>query len=97
MYVEVERVVNIVESIFRTSAALNLFTAAPTNSNQTEVSHQQLQGIIQSLLQNVKIVYQRGNGCINAQDLQIQSLLEFEKLRVKIAGGRNSKRLTATQ
>lgn len=34
---------------------------------------------------NVKIVYKNGQGHINAQDLQIQCLLEFEKLKIKFA------------
>jgi len=67
IYVKVERVVDIVENIFKASAALSLFEG----SQMLEVPFSQLQSIIQSLLMNVKIVYQQGQGQINAQDLQI--------------------------
>ena len=50
-----------------------------------EIPYSTLQTIISSLLTNVKIVYQQGQGLINAQDLQIQCLLEFEKLKVKMS------------
>lgn len=52
-YVRVERVVDIVENIFKTSAALSLFEG----TTMLEVPYSQLQSIIQSLLSNVKIVY----------------------------------------
>ena len=54
VYVEVERVVDIVNNIFKTSAALSLFEG----TTMLEVPFSQLQSIIQSLLSNIKIVYQ---------------------------------------
>jgi hypothetical protein len=54
VYVEVERVVDIVNNIFKTSAAMSLFEG----TTMLEVPFSQLQSIIQSLLSNIKIVYQ---------------------------------------
>lgn len=65
LYVKVERVVDIVEAIFKMSSALSLFEG----TSMLEVPFSQLQLIIQSLLMSVKIVYQQGQGHINAQDL----------------------------
>ena len=85
-YIPVERVVDIVEEIFKTSSALSLFE----NTTVLEIEYSRLQSIIQSLLSNVNIVYQNGKGLINAQDFQIQCLLEFEKLRTKLASQKKS-------
>ena len=85
-YIPVERVVDIVEEIFKTSSALSLFE----NTTVLEIEYSRLQSIIQSLLSNVNIVYDHGRGLINAQDFQIQCLLEFEKLKTKLAGMRKS-------
>ena len=81
-----ERVVDIVEEIFKTSSALSLFE----NTTVLEIEYSRLQSIIQSLLSNVNIVYKHGKGIINAQDFQIQCLLEFEKLKTKLASQRKS-------
>ena len=62
-----ERVVDIVEEIFKTSSALSLFE----NTTVLEIEYSRLQSIIQSLLSNVNIVYKHGKGIINAQDFQI--------------------------
>ena len=85
-YIPVERVVDIVEEIFKTSSALSLFE----NTTVLEIEYSRLQSIIQSLLSNVNIVYDHGRGLINAQDFQIQCLLEFEKLKTKLAGMRKN-------
>ena len=52
-YIPVERVVDIVEEIFKSSAALSIFE----NTTMLEIEYARLQSIIQSLLQNVNIVY----------------------------------------
>ena len=83
-YIPVERVVDIVEEIFKTSSALSLFEG----TNVLEIEYSRLQQIIQSLLSNVNIVQQHGKGIINAQDFQIQCLLEFEKLKTKLSSQR---------
>ena len=80
-YVQAERIVDVVENIFKTSSALSLYE----DTMLLEIPYSTLQTIISSLLTNVKIVYQQGQGLINAQDLQIQCLLEFEKLKVKMS------------
>ena len=61
-YIPVERVVDIVEEIFKTSSALSLFE----NTTVLEIEYSRLQSIIQSLLSNVNIVYKHGKGIINA-------------------------------
>lgn len=66
-YIPVERVVDIVEDIFKTSSALSLFE----NTTALEIEYARLQQIIQSLLSNVTIVQQHGKGIINAMDFQI--------------------------
>jgi len=86
MTVQVERVVDVVQNIFKTSSALSLFE----NSPMLEIPYAQLQRIITSLLTNVKITYKQGLGFVNAQDLQIQCLLEFEKLKLKISGSKRT-------
>lgn len=80
-YIPVERVVDITEEIFKTSSALSIFE----NTRELEIEYSRLQSIIQSLLQNVNIVYRHDKGIINARDFQIQCLQEFEKLRTKLA------------
>lgn len=62
MHIHVERVVDIVEEIFKTSSALSLLE----NTNQVEIEYSRLQSIIQSLLSNVNIIYDNGRGMINA-------------------------------
>lgn len=52
-YIPVERVVDITEEIFKTSSALSIFE----NTTLLEIEYSRLQSIIQSLLQNVNIVY----------------------------------------
>ena len=81
MHIPVERVVDIVEEIFKTSSALSLFE----NTTILEIEYSRLQSIIQNLLSNVGIIYDNGRGIINAQEFQIQCLLEFEKLRTKLS------------
>jgi len=63
-YIPVERVVDITEEIFKTSAALSIFE----NTSMLEIEYSRLQSIIQSLLQNVNIVYKQGKGIISARD-----------------------------
>ena len=84
--IPVERVVDITEEIFKTSSALSLFE----NTTILEIEYSRLQSIIQSLLSNVNIVYKNGKGIINAQEFQIQCLLEFEKLKTKLASIKKS-------
>lgn len=86
-YIPVERVVDITEEIFKTSSALSIFE----NTTLLEIEYSRLQSIIQSLLQNVNIVYQNGKGLISARDFQIQCLQEFEKLKTKLASQRKAK------
>jgi hypothetical protein len=62
MYVPVERVVQISDTIFKMSSALSVFEG----TQMLEVPQAWLNSIVQSLLQNVKIVYQQGQGHINA-------------------------------
>ena len=67
MHIPVERVVDIVEEIFKTSSALSLFE----NTTILEIEYSRLQSIIQNLLSNVGIIYDNGRGIINAQEFQI--------------------------
>ena len=90
MHIPVERVVDIVEEIFKTSSALSLFE----NTTILEIEYSRLQSIIQNLLSNVGIIYDNGRGIINAQEFQIQCLLEFEKLRTKLS---QTRRTSATK
>ena len=55
-YIQVERVVDIVEAIFKTSSALSLFE----NTTILEIEYSRLQSIIQSILSNVNIAYKNG-------------------------------------
>jgi len=61
-YVQAERIVDVVESIFKTSSALSLYE----DTLLLEIPYSTLQNIISSLLTNVKIVYEQGQGLINA-------------------------------
>jgi hypothetical protein len=65
MSVKVERVVDVVQNIFKTNSALSLFE----NSAMVEIPYTHIQRIITNLLSNVKINYRQGQGYINAQDL----------------------------
>ena len=74
--------VDIVTNVFKSGTVLSLFD--PGSNGQIEIPYQTLQSIISSLLSSVKIIYQGGQGLVNAQDLQLQSLLEYEKLKTKL-------------
>ena len=65
MLVKVERVVDIVQNIFKMSSALVLLEGTP----MSEVPFSQLQGVLTNILTNVKIVYAQGKGSINAQEI----------------------------
>ena len=61
-YVQAERIVDVVENIFKTSSALSLYE----DTMLLEIPYSTLQTIISCLLTNVNIVYQNGQGLINA-------------------------------
>ena len=65
MSIKVERVVDVVQNIFKTSSALSLVE----NSTMLDIPYSHIQRIINNLLSNVKINYKQGQGFINAQDL----------------------------
>ncbi len=60
LHLQVERVVDIVQLIFKMNSAVSLF------EGNLEISQSLIQTIICNLLQNVKISYQSGKGLINA-------------------------------
>eukprot|EP00352_Strombidinopsis_acuminata_P002672 CAMPEP_0176378966 /NCGR_PEP_ID=MMETSP0126-20121128/30003_1 /TAXON_ID=141414 ORGANISM="Strombidinopsis acuminatum, Strain SPMC142" /NCGR_SAMPLE_ID=MMETSP0126 /ASSEMBLY_ACC=CAM_ASM_000229 /LENGTH=142 /DNA_ID=CAMNT_0017741505 /DNA_START=534 /DNA_END=962 /DNA_ORIENTATION=+ len=85
MYVKVERLVDVVTKVFKQAAAKALLD---NTGVALDIPHSMLQGILTSLLNNLQIIYQHGQGLISAQDLQNQCLLEYEKLKIKLAANR---------
>lgn len=65
--VQVERVVDIVQNLFKSSSALNLFD----ESEVFEVPHSKQQQVVQNLLCKVKSEYRQGQAHVNSLDLQL--------------------------
>lgn len=49
----------------------------------TEVPFAHQQAVLQSLLSNLKVEYKQGQAHVNCQELQLQMLFEFDRLKTK--------------
>jgi hypothetical protein len=87
----VERVVDIVQNIFKQSSASHIFE--DTDLVDVPFAHQQ--AVLQSLLSNLNVEYKQGQAHINCQDLQLQMLFEFDKLKSKFLSLYERKNVTS--
>lgn len=68
--VKVERVVDIVQQVFKHQSLIN----------GEDLQYAQLSSVMTQLLMNSKIEYHQGQGFLQANELQIQLLVELDKL-----------------